>query len=62
MNMNTIEKIYQKNIYKCHKCNFTTTHLQKFNKHLNSKINPCKKYLIIQAEFVLKFEKHLTLH
>lgn len=41
--MNT-ERIYEKQVYNCNKCKYTTTHRQNYFKHINSKLNPCRKY------------------
>lgn len=38
------EIIYEKTYFTCIKCGYTTNHQQNYNKHLNSKLNPCKKY------------------
>jgi hypothetical protein len=38
------EKIYQKTYFTCVTCGYITTHNQNYNRHLNSKLNPCKKY------------------
>lgn len=38
------EIIYEKTYFTCIKCGYTTTHQQNYNRHLNSKLNPCKKY------------------
>lgn len=38
------EIIYEKTKFTCIKCGYTTTHNQNYNRHLNSKLNPCKKY------------------
>jgi hypothetical protein len=38
------EIIYEKPKFTCMKCGYTTTHNQNYYRHLNSKLNPCKKY------------------
>lgn len=38
------EIIYEKTKFTCIKCGYTTTHYQNYNRHLNSKLNPCKRY------------------